>query len=89
MDSDKPQITPEKLAEAAQAFVKSEFGIEFMKVLKARQSGYRKTADNFDTPHEQKVSANERAAGIGEVIEFLDNQVLYAEHPEYFNVVQR
>lgn len=85
---DKASITPERLAELAQQFVSSEFGIEFLSVVKAQQSNYRALADAFTTPQETALRANERAAGIGEVLAFIDNQVLFAEHPEYFNSPQ-
>lgn len=82
MDNTTSTITPEALASLTREFSTSDFGKEFVKIMNEQIDGYKQLAQKFTTPAELKLAANERAAAIGELIQFIDMYCKYADNPE-------
>lgn len=84
MSQDGEQLSADQLYKQLSDWMGTPLGQKVMSVIRAQQEGYTKLAAAFETPQDQVIKANERAAGIGEVISFFDNAAILAEHPEYF-----
>lgn len=77
-------LTPEALATMALKFSQSEYGEWLLKTLNDMSTAYLRDAKKF-TDRDAKCTAIDRAAGLSEVIDLIDGQLVYAQHPELFN----
>ena len=75
-------ITPEALASATKEFAGSVYGKVFIAMMQSQLDGYESVAHTFIIPAERKLAANERAAAIKGLLDFIDTNCTYADHPE-------
>jgi len=75
--------TERQVAEAADAFAKSEFGERFLSALSLQYNGWHQDAESEQLTSEQKAMKVERAAGVKWAIDYVTTRQMLLKTKAY------